>query len=164
MSTPSFQLLALLTEHGIAFEQPSRARSLTSRLLHAVKAKELKVLVTVEKYVKRRSNKQNAWEWSCALPLMLADSGYELNEMKQAKEDLHYALIAKCFGTHYDARLKAEVPKVRSSNLTTEQYSYYMGWLQRHAAQEWLVIVPDPDSEWMFKDDGEKPAKLRRIA
>lgn len=146
---PGFQIAATrIVEHGkvrLEFDNPAKYRALLERL------QVDRVTVTIEREVKRRSNKQNAWVWGCAYELMLADSGYEVNEMKEAKEALHYSLVKKCFGTRYDERLKDDVPNVtRSSQLETQEFTYYMGWLQRHAAMEWNVILPDPDKEWMF--------------
>jgi IS30 family transposase len=148
-SRPGFTVTGSLAHGKLTFDAPDRYRDLVRRLSRAV----TRVTVTIEKEVKRRSNKQNAWLWGCAYEVMLADSGYEQNELKQAKEDLHYSLVAKCFGAHYDERLKTDVPNARSSRLSTEEFSHYMEWLQRHAAQEWHVVIPDPNEEWMFNQD-----------
>lgn len=153
MSRPGFALTGAIQtikgEKRIVFDSLNRYH----RLLDALRCD--RVTVTIEREVKRRSQKQNAWIWGCAYEFMLADSGYELNELKEAKEALHYSLIRKCFGTTWDARVKDYVPNVRSSKLSTEQFSQYMEWLQRHAAQEWNVIVPSPNEEWMFDRNGE---------
>lgn len=160
MSRPGFTVTGTL-EHGkLSFDQPHRYRELAKRLSNTV----TRVTVTIEKEIKRRSNKQNAWIWGCAYELMLAEQGHELNEIKDVKDELHYSLIKKCFGTHWDERLKDDVPNVRSSDLSTVQFSDYMDWLMRHAAQEWHVVLPAPNEEWMFDASEEKPRTLRRTA
>lgn len=92
--------------------------------------------------VKRtRSLEQNAWVWGVAY-LHLADTlGYDRHEI----EDLHYGLVAKWGGEHFDKRLGAMVPNKRSSKLTTKEFSDYMEWLVRFAAQECGCVIPLPD-------------------
>lgn len=148
---PGFTLHGALKNGKLTFDNPRRYREFARRLSKTVS----RVTVTIEKYVKRRSNKQNAWVWGCAYELMLAESGYELDELKEAKEALHYSLVKKCFGTHWDGKVRDHVPNVRSSHLSTEEFSHYMEWLQRHAAQEWRTVIPSPNEEWMFTAKGK---------
>lgn len=95
----------------------------------------------IRKYRANRSTAQNAWVWGVAYPLIAEHVGYDRHEI----DDLHYALVAKCFGTHVDERLGTDVPNARSSKLTTKQFSDYMEWLVRFAAQELGVVIPLPD-------------------
>jgi hypothetical protein len=99
---------------------------------------ELELTVRVRR--KRRSLDQNAWIWGVAYPLLGEGLGYDRHEI----DDMHYALVAKCFGTHVDDRLGTEVPNVRSSKLTTKEFSEYMDWLVRFAAG-YGVVIPLPD-------------------
>ena len=68
---------------------------------------------------------------------------HELGYDKHEHDDVHYALVAKCFGTH--VKLQQEIPNVRSSHLTTTQFSELMEWEVRFAAQELGVVVPLPN-------------------
>lgn len=95
----------------------------------------------VKKYESQRSLDQNAWLWGVAYPVIAEALGYDHHE----HEDLHYALVAKCFGDHFDKRIGAMVPNKRSSKLTTKEFSEYMEWLVRFAAVECHgVVVPLP--------------------
>ena len=97
--------------------------------------------VIMRKHQRRRSVKQNKWHWGIAVPLIAHELGYDKHE----HDDVHYALVAKCFGTHFDARLKQELPNKRSSTLTTAEMSELMDWEVRFAAQEWGIVVPLPN-------------------
>lgn len=99
------------------------------------------VEISVRKYNRKRSHEQNAWAWGVAYPLIAESIGYDKHE----HEELHYWLVAQCFGTHHDERIDADVPNVRSSRLTTAEYSDYMEWLVRFAAEKFGVIVPLPN-------------------
>lgn len=105
------------------------------------------VVVTVEEAKATRSLKQNAWIWGVAYPLIAETIGYDRHE----HDELHYWLVATCFGTHFDERISAEVPNARSSKLTTKEFGDYMEWLVRFAAQKWSCVIPLPDEG---TDDG----------
>jgi hypothetical protein len=97
--------------------------------------------VIVRRHRNQRSLDQNAWLWGVAYPVIAEAIGYDLHE----HEDLHYALVAKCFGDHFDKRVGALVPNKRSSKLTTKEFSEYMEWLVRFAAMELGgIVVPLP--------------------
>jgi hypothetical protein len=88
----------------------------------------------------QRSLDQNAWIWGVAYPLLAEGLGYDAHE----HDVLHYALVEKWGGSSWDKRLRTMVPNKRSSHLTTKEFSDYMEWLVRFAA-ECGVIVPLPD-------------------
>ena len=90
------------------------------------------VQLVVKKRASQRSLDQNAWIWGVAYPVIAEAIGYDTHE----HDDLHYALVAKCFGEHFDKRLGAMVPNKRSSKLTTKEFSDYMEWLVRFAATD----------------------------
>lgn len=99
------------------------------------------IVVTIAEKKDQRSLDQNAWVWGVAYPLLADTLGYDRDEI----EDMHYALVAKCFGTHVDERLGAEVPNARSSKLNTKEFSDYMEWLVRFSAKEFNCVIPLPD-------------------
>lgn len=89
-----------------------------------------------------RSTDQNAWIWGVAYPQIAEALGYEPHEI----EELHYGLVAKWGGEHFDKRLGAMVPNKRSSKLTTKEFSDYMEWLVRFGAKECGgVVIELPD-------------------
>src|SRR4051812_37386298 len=57
--------------------------------------------IVVKVHRKHRSDKQNKWWWGIAVPLIAHELGYDKHEHEQ----LHYALVAKCFGTTRDEKL-----------------------------------------------------------
>ena len=99
------------------------------------------VEVTVRPPRRQRSLDQNAWIWGVAYPLLGEALGYDKHEYPQ----LHYALLAECFGATYDQRFGLSVPRVSSSKLTTREFSDYMEWLVRWAACEHGCIIPLPN-------------------
>ena len=99
--------------------------------------------VIVQPHQRSRSLDQNAWIWGVAYPILAKHLGYDRDEI----EDLHYGLVAKWGGEHFDKRLGAMVPNKRSSKLTTREFSDYMEWLVRFSAKECGCIVPLPDEQ-----------------
>lgn len=96
--------------------------------------------LVVRKRKSRRSLDQNAWAWGVAYPVIAESLGYDSHEI----EDLHYALVAKWGGEHFDKRIGAMVPNKRSSKLSTKEFSDYIEWLVRYAAESLDCVVPLP--------------------
>ena len=107
--------------------------------LHSLAGQAVDIVVKVHK--DRRSDRQNRWWWGIAVPLIAHELGYDRHE----HEAVHYALVAKCFGVHHDPVMQQEIPNVRSSQLTTAQFSELMEWAVRWAAQEHGITVPLPN-------------------
>jgi len=104
------------------------------------------VIVSVNEPSKKRSLAQNRWLWGQALPLIAEHCGYDRHE----HERLHYDLLSVRFGTTAVAPLITGappriVPTRTSSELTTAEFSDYMDWLTRYAAETFDVILPLPD-------------------
>lgn len=130
-------MVGVVTPTGVVFDRESRER-----------LKRLTVGQRVElRPVRRtRSLDQNAWIWGVAYPQLAEALGYEPHEI----EELHYGLVAKWGGEHFDKRLGAMVPNKRSSKLTTKEFSDFMEWLVRFAAKECGgVVIELPDEPEM---------------
>jgi hypothetical protein len=102
--------------------------------------------VEVKKRTRQRSHAQNNWLWGVALPLIAEYLGYDHHE----HERLHYDLLSVRFGTVavaplVDGAQPRIVPKKTSSELTTAEFTEYMEWLLRFAADKWGVVLPLPD-------------------
>jgi hypothetical protein len=97
--------------------------------------------IVIKIHREKRSEKQNKWWWGIAVPLIAHELGYDKHE----HEIVHYALVNLCFGTKWDPVMKQEIPNVRSSQLTTVQFSELMEWAVRWAAQEHGMNVPLPN-------------------
>ncbi len=102
--------------------------------------KSLEVIVRKQRLT--RSKKQSAWWWAVAVPVIAEAIGYDHDE----HEMLHYALVAKCFGTKEVAG--ETVPNVRSSHLDVQEFGQLMEWGIRFAARELDCIVPEPSEYW----------------
>lgn len=128
---------ATITTDGRLEVEPEQRRE-WGGFLRRLAGKSVEVVVRPRKSI--RSQKQNAWLWGAAYPILAEEFGYDQHE----HEILHYALVAKCFGTRME--MGVEVPNARSSKLNTKLFSEYMEWLQRFAA-EWEppIDLPLPD-------------------
>jgi len=108
-----------------------------ARHVRSLAGKYVEVLVRQQRT--KRSNQANRWHWGIAVAMIAEYLGYDKHEHEQ----VHYALVAKCFGTRVVNGL--EVPNVRSSRLSTAEFSELMEWEVRYAAQEWGLIIPLPN-------------------
>jgi hypothetical protein len=104
------------------------------------------VVITVEEKKRKRSLAQNRWLWGRALPLIAEHCGYDHHE----HERLHYDLLSVRFGTEAIAPLVPNappriVPAQTSSTLSTKEFSDYMEWIVRYAAETFGVVLPLPD-------------------
>lgn len=117
----------------------SRERFRRQGYLRSLAGRRVDVVVKIHR--EKRSDRQNRWWWGIAVPLIAHELGYDKHE----HEMVHYALVAKCFGTKFDPVMKQEIPLVRSSQLTTVQFSELMEWAVRWAAQEHGISVPLPN-------------------
>ena len=109
------------------------------RYLRSLAGKRVGVVIRERRA--QRSHNQNAWLWGVAIPLLAEAFGYDQHEHEQ----LHYQLLAECFGTVYDQRFGRDVCRVTSSRLTTKEFSDYMEWLVRWAAVEHGCVIPLPN-------------------
>jgi hypothetical protein len=122
-------------DHKMAGDERDRLRV----WLKTLRGKDTELVIRERK--SQRSLDQNAWIWGVAYPVIAEALGYDSHEI----EELHYGLVAKWGGEHFDKRLGAMVPNKRSSKLTTKEFSDYMEWLVRFAAVELGgIVVPLP--------------------
>lgn len=98
--------------------------------------------IRVRKAPSKRSQDQNRWLWGVAYAKYL---GPELGYDKHEQEEMHYWLVKECFGIHWDERQHDFVPNARSSRLTTKEFSEFMKWLIRYAAQKFHCRIPLPN-------------------
>jgi hypothetical protein len=128
-----------VSDDGERLELAENERNLRRGYLRQLAGQAVDVIV--RRHRKRRSDAQNRYHWGIAVPLIAQELGYDKHE----HEDVHYALVSKCFGTHLDAKLKQEIPNKRSSMLSTEEFSQLMEWEVRWAATELGIVVPLPN-------------------
>lgn len=95
-----------------------------------------RVFVTI---TDQRSLAQNSYFWGVALPMLAEHLGYDHHE----HEMLHYEMLAKRFGTVEKNGLV--LPAQTSSKLTVREFSDYVDWFVRVAAQDFGVVIPLPN-------------------
>lgn len=104
-------------------------------------------VVTLQEFQDKRSNRQNRMLWGVvynSLLVGLADAvGYDKHDTL-GKDQLHQGLLCLYGGTVIEPATKREVAKVRSSKMTKREFSDYVEWIARWAAQEHGVIVELP--------------------
>jgi hypothetical protein len=115
-------------------------------LAHAATLKGHEVTVTITRRRRKRSLAQNRWLWGVAMPLIADHCGDDAHE----HERLHYDLLSVRYGTTAISPLVPNappriVPAKTSSQLTTVEFSDYMDWLVRYAADTLGVVLPLPD-------------------
>ena len=102
----------------------------------------------VRKRGTKRSADQNRLLWAL-ISEIAAEAGYDAHEHEQ----LHYMLLCERFGTWertpggHLSRLfgrSVRVPKKTSSQLTTVEFTEYLDWLARFAAEHFGVVVQLP--------------------
>ena len=104
--------------------------------------KAWRVAVTEQK--RTRTQQQNRYLWGVAYPAILAGGGEALAGWHA--EDLHEYFLGEHFGweTLDGFGRKRLKPLRRSSRLTTQEFSDFVAFIQRKAA-EFGVYCPDPE-------------------
>lgn len=105
------------------------------------------VAMTVEKPSKNRSKEANAWLWGVALPQIAEAAGYEQEEI----ETMHYDILSVRFGTK-TTPAGLIVPTKTSRTLTTREFSDYMEWICRFAAQTYGIVIELPDERGLLQE------------
>jgi len=103
-----------------------------------------RVTVVVSRYVKQRSNNQNAWYWSTIVPTV---AGYlsQGRVLPLSNDQAHYVLKSAFIGQ--EETPLGPVP-CSSAALTTAQFSEYVERIRAHAATEWKLPIPGPGEYW----------------
>ena len=100
--------------------------------------------VMVAEHKRTRTHQQNAYLWGLVYPTILKGGGETLAGWDA--DDLHEYFLGECFGweTIEGFGRKRMKPLKRSSRLSTTEFSDYVGFVQRKAA-ELGIYIPDPD-------------------
>jgi hypothetical protein len=95
--------------------------------------------VTIEEYKVRRTDSQNSYLWGvCYRSIKQHLEGWDL-------EDIHEFFMGECFGWETIVGLGTvqRKPLQHSSRLNVEEFSQYVEFVQRKAA-ELGIVVPEP--------------------
>jgi hypothetical protein len=104
-------------------------------------------LIQAKEYRRKRSTEQNAFLHAVPLKLICEHTGYQLDDMKTY-------LLGNAFGWQEFEIMgeRRRKPLRRSSELNTEQFSFFMEFCEQWAAQELGIIIPRP-GEYLLEED-----------
>lgn len=104
--------------------------------------------VLVRPFRKTRSSLQNRALWGIAYKLLADHTGHEPKELHEyfLGEFLGWE-IKDIFGQ------KKRVPKGRSHDMNTQEFSDYYAFIQRRAAETVGVYIPDPDPQYHWNKE-----------
>jgi hypothetical protein len=124
---------------GTTPDQIASAISVMVRWLDASKSWK----VTLEEFKPRRSDSQNAFLWGVVYPSILEGGGEALAGWQ--KDDLHEFMLGEHFGweTLTLGGKTIHKPIRRSSQLNKQDFSDYLEFLSRRAA-ELGIVIPEP--------------------
>jgi hypothetical protein len=124
---------------GTAPDQIASAISVMVRWLDQTKSWK----VTLEEFKPRRSDMQNAFLWGVVYPSILEGGGEALAGWQ--KDDLHEYMLGEHFGweTITLGGRTVHKPVRRSSRLNKQDFSDYLEFLSRRAA-ELGIVIPEP--------------------
>lgn len=106
------------------------------------------VVLTLEPWTEKRTNAQNRGMWGCVYDSLIAGlvtaGSYEPSERARMKELIHEGLCAHYQGYETCPVTKQQVRKFRTSKATKKEFSDYIEFVARYAAQEFGVVVALP--------------------
>lgn len=99
--------------------------------------------VTIEELKAKRSDAQNAFLWAVCYPSILEGGGEALRGW--TANDLHEFFLGECFGWEVVEGFgrKRMKPLRRSSKMTKQEFSDYIGFIESRAA-DMGIIIPEP--------------------
>lgn len=124
--------------------------------------------IIVQPFKRKRTDRQNAYLWAVPNKMISDETGYEA-------EEIHKLLLGKHFG--WKDKKVPRTPRnpdgiesvpIRTTTtdengkravLNTQQFSDYVAFVQRFAAQELGLMIPDPDPLYgLFPEEEQKAA------
>ena len=123
--------VATVSEGRLIHDFPERF----ARYLMTLEGKRVNILAT--KFKKKRSLPQNSYYWSVIIDILSREFGYE-------SEEIHLMLREK-FLRIYDDKHPDFVIARSTTKLTTVEFVEYIEKIQRWAAQEHQIYLPDPN-------------------
>jgi hypothetical protein len=151
---PGFSIRATKRGGKIALSDEAKYKRLASRLPDG------EYDVTIEKHVSRRSNQQNKYFHAVVVPMLAEYWGLDpdmRSDFEEAKALIKLHCNAKTVEllNHETGESKDVTIGGSTSALDKEQWAKFIERCQRWAAEQFNVVIPDPDSEWMFNKDSE---------
>ena len=107
--------------------------------------------VLVRPFRKTRSSLQNRALWGIAYKLLAEHTGHEPDELHEYfLGEFHGWEVKEFFGQ------KKRVPKKRSHDMKTTEFSDFYAFIQRRSAETVGVYIPDPDPEYHWKKERQQ--------
>lgn len=97
-------------------------------------------LVQVKEYKSNRSLQQNSFLHAVPLRIICDETGYDIEDMKAY-------LMGEAFGWEEFEIMgqKRKRPRLSTSELNVEQFSWFMEWIEKWAAEALGLIIPKPN-------------------
>jgi hypothetical protein len=99
------------------------------------------IVVTIERWHQKRSDRQNRWYWSCVVPAV-ADYLSQGREFPISNDDTHFLLKRAFLGAEETAL--GLLPK-STTQLDIVEFTEYVEAIRAHAASEWGLSISDPE-------------------
>jgi hypothetical protein len=99
-------------------------------------------VVEIKQYRAKRTLEQNSFLWAVPIRMISEYTGMEAEDVKDY-------LMSRAFGTK-EIEIAGTVitkPRLGTSDLNTEQFNWFLEWIESWAAQELGIIVPKPNEE-----------------
>lgn len=111
--------------------------------------REDRYVMTLEKYIPKRTDKQNAYYWSTVVPMVkdgLRDAGY--NDVK-SNEDAHEILKHLFLKKKYSSDLQDTEIVIAGSTakLKTIEFNEYLEEIWKWASEYLSINIPEPGSQ-----------------
>lgn len=167
MGAPILKLLPVtLKSIVVAGKLPEVDKGLLTHLLENSEGKT--VTLTLDYYVQRRSNAQNAFYWPVIVEYVLEgliDAGHRRESLDP--ETVHEFLKGK-FLKHLKRRIVNPITKKyitrqpKTSQLNTWEFIDYMEAIIIWSAEMLSIQIPDPDLKWKAQAEADYNEALRR--
>ena len=127
------------------FPKALRRDGIVQRLAHTLLAlpADKAWCVEIREHKPRRSSQQNRYLWGVVYPTIARQlDGFD-------NEDVHEYMLGECFGWEMVKGFgrKRMKPLKRSAKLNKQEFSDYVAFIQRRAAEHG-IFVPDADPEY----------------
>jgi hypothetical protein len=116
-------------------------QNLYSNWIQGLEGKDISV--TVKKYRKDRSDRQNNWYWGVVIQMITDETGYEKDEVHEYLKSL-FLTEKRVIVNNEGEVLELEMIK-SSARLTTTEFIEYGQKCQRWAAENLNLNIPDPN-------------------
>jgi|TARA_R100000742_G_C4279588_1_gene104611 hypothetical protein len=108
------------------------------------------IIVKLQKFVKKRSDRQNRWYWGVAIPTIIRGIEQQNGEVLD-KGTAHALALNITDGIKLESKMLfgynvIEVKQKRTSDMTVEEFSEFYKKLQKAFAEK-DIIIPDPNQD-----------------